>query len=79
MILGHVANMSSELVVTRLARTTSHFMGKLFERLGTEGRVSTDALTKGLPSIFFAYRSQRGIRKKTKETKAKSVKKDEWF
>ena len=71
--------MSSELEVAGLARTTIHFMEQSFQRLGAGGNFSPDTLANGLPPIFFAYRVQRGTEKKTKEMKAKSLNKDEWF
>ena len=78
-ILQNIASISSELEVSGLARTASHLMETSFERLGSEGRVSPDALAKGLPHMFFAHWAQRGTEKKTKEMKAKSLSKDEWF
>ena len=71
--------MSSELEVAGLTCTANHFMEKSLNRLGTEGKFYADVLAHGLPPIFFAYRVQRGMEKKTKEMKAKSLNKDEWF
>ena len=76
-VLGHVANMSSELEVAGLARTTVHFMEHSFQRLGAGGKFSPETLANGLPPLFLAYRIQRGTEKKTKEMKAKSLNKDE--
>ena len=78
-VLGHFANMSSEIEINGLARTINHFMEKSFRRLGAEGKFTPDILALGLPSLFFAFRLQRGIEKKTKEMRAKSLNKDEWF
>ena len=68
-----------ELEVAGLARTTSHFMEKLFGCLGTEGRVPPDTMAKHIPTIFFAYNVQCHTGKKINETKAKCLNRDKWI
>jgi hypothetical protein len=71
--------MSSELKVSGITRYVNHFMDQLLCPMGTKRKVTPDALTDGLPSIFFLYQIKCGTVKNTRETKARSLNKDQWF
>ena len=68
-ILEHITYMSSELEITGLACNANHFIEIILNFLGTKGKATQDALSSGLPPIFFTYRIQRVTKKKAKETK----------
>ena len=51
-VLGHIANTSSELEIDALARSARHFMENLLKRLGVGGKTTLDALEGGVHPIF---------------------------
>ena len=54
-ILGHIADITSELEVAGVARSTNHFMNYSLCCLGAGGKVTADALANRVPPIFFSY------------------------
>ena len=68
-ILGSIANISSEIEIEARVRSMRHFMEHSLKCVGVSKNITIDELEGGVPPIFRAFQIQRGTQNKTKETK----------